>query len=534
MTSSVTRNSLGMASGTIVSRLLGLLRTALLAGVIASQATADTFTVANVLPNIIFLVISGGVLDSVLVPQLVKAARDPDHGEEFTNRLLTLATTGMLAVAVVSTLLAPVLITVFAPSFPPQMHSLAVSFAIICLPQVFFYGIYALIGQVLNAHGRLTAFGWAPAAANVVQIAGLLVFPLLYAVQQPPQAWSTGMIWLLAGSQTLSIVVQAGVTVLAAWRAGVRFRPVWGLRGVGLRTTSSLAGWAFAALLVSQGGYFVLSAVLSRATAAGHAALGLQSYAMLLFMLPHSLVALSIVTALYPRISSHIHSGRFRAVRREYYRGIVVPAGATVPAMVGWMLISAPATEVMFHQDARANRLIALTASIMLLGIVPFGINVLNQRFLYALEEGRTAFRVQLVLTGTSTTIYLGSLLLDSGYAVALSAVALVVSNLVGSVAGAWWVRRRIGTLGVAQVIRSLAKTLVASLGAALVSWPALAGMQQLLPDNRVGNFVVVVVVGSFFAVAYLAWVYLLRIADLVNVADPFLRRVPLLRRLTG
>ena len=454
---SIARSSVAMASGTIASRVLGVVRAALLASVVGLGASGDAFTVANTLPNVIYLVIAGGVLNSVLVPQLVKAAKNPDGGAEFTNRLLTITISAMLVITVLATALAGVFVTLFANRFAGSTYTLAVSFAVICLPQIFFYGIYALLGQVLNARGRLLAFGWAPAAANVVAIAALVVFPLRYAVQQPPSAWTMDMVWLLAGSSTLSVMVQGAVVVAALWRTGFRYRPVWGFRGVGLRATSTVAGWAFAALLVSQAGYAILTNVLSRATDAGEPASSVQSSAMLIFMLPHSLAALSLITALYPRMSAAIRDGDYRAVRSDYGRGIVLPAAFTIPAMVGWSIVAVPAVTVLFDVSQRQQEATALAAAIMLLGVVPFGVDVLNQRVFYALEDGRTAFRVQLVLTGVATLVNLGALLAAPSLTVPIAAAGLVVSNLTSSSVGAWLVRHRFGLLGGRAIFRTLA-----------------------------------------------------------------------------
>ncbi len=529
---SIARSSVAMASGTIASRVLGVVRAALLASVVGLGASGDAFTVANTLPNVIYLVIAGGVLNSVLVPQLVKAAKNPDGGAEFTNRLLTITISAMLVITVLATALAGVFVTLFANRFAGSTYTLAVSFAVICLPQIFFYGIYALLGQVLNARGRLLAFGWAPAAANAVAIAALVVFPLRYAVQQPPSAWTMDMVWLLAGSSTLSVMVQGAVVVAALWRTGFRYRPVWGFRGVGLRATSTVAGWAFAALLVSQAGYAILTNVLSRATDAGEPASSVQSSAMLIFMLPHSLAALSLITALYPRMSAAIRDGDSRAVRSDYGRGIVLPAAFTIPAMVGWSIVAVPAVTVLFDVSQRQQEATALAAAIMLLGVVPFGVDVLNQRVFYALEDGRTAFRVQLVLTGVATLVNLGALLAAPSLTVPIAAAGLVVSNLTSSSVGAWLVRRRLGLLGGRTIFRTLARILTASLLAGLIAWPATLGAARWLPDTRPGNLLVAAVGGLFFSAAYLLLVYVLQIRPVLDILAPFARRLPVLRSL--
>src|SRR5690242_10118430 len=161
---------------------------------------------------------------------------------------------------------------------------------------MFFYGLYTVLGQVLNARAQFGAYMWAPALANVVMIAGLLVLLTGFPTQVGPGAWTPTMVWILSGTTTLGIVAQALVLIVPLRRGGFRFTPVWGFRGTGLGSASKVALWTFAALAVSQLGFVVTSRVLTRATqllshehqvGAGKAA---YSNAFLLFMLPHSLI----------------------------------------------------------------------------------------------------------------------------------------------------------------------------------------------------------------------------------------------------
>ncbi len=532
MSASVARGSLFMASGTVASRVLGVFRAALLASVIGVAATGDAFTTANTLPNVIYIVMAGGVLNSVLVPQLVKAAASPDGGEEYTSRLLTMALSMMFLVTLFATLLAPALVRISAGAFTPEQYRLSVAFAVICLPQIFFYGVYALLGQVLTARGRLLAFGWAPAFANLVAIAGLILFPLRYAVQRPPQDWTSDMVWFLGAWTTASVIVQAIVLVIAVWRTGYRFRPLFGLRGVGLRTTSTVAAWAFAGLLVAQAGYLVLTNVLSRATASAEPAITVQSNAMLIFMLPHSLAALSIITAMYPRISAAIRDADIDAVRSDYGRGAVVPAALTLPSMAAWFVVGLPATKVLYDVSEAGQVATAQAAAIMLLGVVPFGVDVLNQRVLYAFEDGRTAFRVQCVLSGTALLVNLLSLLFPPALTVPIVAAGLVASNTASATYGAIMVRRHIGSLGGAEIWDSWGRLLGASLGAAVVAWPVAIGATRILPDSRFGSLVVVLLGAVFYGLAYVLLVYVLQVREVTAMLGAAARRFPRLRRL--
>ena len=165
-----------MAAGTMVSRVLGLVRTILLAGVLgATTPVGNAFATANTLPNMIYILLAGGVLNAVLVPQMARALKHDDGGQGYTDKLLTLAMSILLVVTIVFTVSAPLAYFVmdFSGATPT---TLGIAFAYICIPQIMFYVIYTLLGENLNARGRFGAFMWSPVLANVVAIAGLVWF----------------------------------------------------------------------------------------------------------------------------------------------------------------------------------------------------------------------------------------------------------------------------------------------------------------------------------------------------------------------
>ena len=181
------RASAALASGTLVSRMLGFISAAVLAWTIGQQNQgANAFAIANQLPNNIYAIIAGGLLSAVLVPQIVRAAHHDDGGQRFVNRLVTLGIVVFLAVTLIATLCAPLLVTLYTSqggtSLGGNGAALAVMMAYWCLPQIFFYAVYSLLGEVLNARGVFGPFTWAPLLNTVVAIGGLVAFALLFGV----------------------------------------------------------------------------------------------------------------------------------------------------------------------------------------------------------------------------------------------------------------------------------------------------------------------------------------------------------------
>ena len=262
---SLGRSAALMASGTAVSRVLGVLRTMMVAWAIGLEYNAaNTFAAANKLPNILYAIVAGGVLNAVLVPQVVRAYRRA-NGEEYVNRLLTLGFAVLLGLTVILTAAAPALIHLYA-TFTPAVTALAVLFAYWCIPQMLFYGLYSLLGQVLAARGSFGPYMWSPVINNLVSMAGLAVFIMVNgqykgqaALIDDPTWWGGSKIALLAGTFTLGVVVQALVLIIPLYRSGFRYRPLWGFRGVGLRPAGRVAYWTFVGLVLAQLGFLVVS-----------------------------------------------------------------------------------------------------------------------------------------------------------------------------------------------------------------------------------------------------------------------------------
>jgi putative peptidoglycan lipid II flippase len=533
---SLARSSALMAAGTVVSRVLGFGRAALLSGAVGIGLAADTFQVANTLPNQFYLLLAGGVLNAVLVPQITKAASHDDGGHAFVNRLLTLSLALLVGATVLVTLAAPLLVRVFATrEWDSAALGLAVAFAFICLPQVLFYGLYTLFGQVLNARGQFAAYMWAPALANLVAIGGLLWFKVAYPHSVKVGDWTPGMIWILAGTATLGVAVQAAALWLPLRASGFRYRPVWGFRGVGLRSASTVAGWTFAAVALSQAGYIVTSQVMTRAghllavRGEGGAGLAAYGYAFLLFMLPHSLITVSLVTALFTRLSVAAHRGDSAAVVADLGSGLRMPAVLLVPGTVAMVVLGTQVARVAFFDNTpQESAAIGHVMVAMMLGLVPFGWLYLIQRVFYAYEDAKTPFRLQLVVTVVATVANLVAATVDPVHTGIVVGLGQTVSNLAAALLGFVLLRRRLGALHLQPTIRSYVRLAIASAVAGIVIWLGVLAVEGvgLVGTSWTGAFIEVVAGGGAFVVIALALAHAMRVDEVAVLLDPVLRRL--------
>ena len=526
------RSTAGMAAGTVASRVLGMVRAGMQAAVVGLVLAGDAWDVANTLPNIIYLLLAGGVLNAVLVPQITRAASHADGGREYVDRLLTLAITGIAVVTVLFTVAAGLLVGLYGtPKWTPDVRTLSTAFALICMPQIFFYGLYTLLGQVLNARNHFAAYMWAPVAANIVAIGGMAYFLLNYPRQADAADWTSPMIWVLAGSATAGVAAQALVLIVPLWRSGFRFRPRWGFRGVGLRTASTVALWTFTALGVSTLGFIVTSQVLTYAGQAGKLAVlevpGKIAYsnAFLIFMLPHSLVTVSMVTALFTRMSRAAHAKDLGEVRADVRRGMRLTAVATVPATVGALVLGFAATATLFPANSdTGTRGIAVVMMAMMLGLVPFGVLYLLQRVFYAFEDAKTPFKLQIVVTVVATIANLASLLLPLRWIAVGVGAGQALSNLAGMAVGLVLVRRRLGGLPLRDVGRSYVRLGVASAVAAAAAYVVLLGLGQIVP-GKLYSPVALAAGGLVFAGIYIVVARRLRVREIDDLVGPVLER---------
>ncbi len=533
--------SLGRASaiigaGTLVSRLTGLLRSVVLVAVIGSYGSraADAFTTANMLPTNIYELVAAGVITGIIVPQIVKAAAHTDGGSRFVSKLLTLGTVILVAVTVVIMAAAPLLIALFAPRYTPEQTALAVSLAYWCLPQLLFYGLYALLGEVLNARKVFGPYSWAPTVNNLVSIAGFGVFLVVFGGPFTQVAeWSGAMVTLLGATATLGIALQAAVLVFFWRRTGLHVRPDFRWRGMGLRHIGTLAGWTFLTVAIGQAAGIVQSRVISEAS--GSAGITVIVYAWLIFMLPHSIVAMSISTTYFTRLSEQVVAGEVDQVGPNLDESIRALSVFAFGFMAAIAAASVPVSRI-FTNSTDGAVAMAWVLCAYLIALVPFGVLVIVRRAFFAFQDTRTPFFftiVQCVLAAGGAL--LAAWAVSAGWmplAFLAAGVALTqsLSTFVQLPVALRLLRRHTGRLRMAATWRALGRFLLASLPAFAAGWltfSLLGGAAGWTASDRLLGALGAALIGAVTLVVYVAMLAVLRAPELAIA----MRTV---RRLTG
>jgi putative peptidoglycan lipid II flippase len=494
---SLLASSRTMAIASLVSRITGFLRSIAIAAAVGAgiYSVGDAYGLANTLPNMVYELLLGGVLTSVLIPVLVKAQQDDqDRGLAYTQRLLSIATATLAGATLLAVLAAPWLINVFGG--PPQYRSVATLWATLLLPEIFFYGLGAMIAAVLNSRHSYGWPAWAPVLNNLITIAAALLFLLV----PGPSNLSTGtitdtQILVLGIGTTLGIVAQALVLLVPLRRSGFRWQ--WRFRAAPNETGRmaefrTLTLWVLGYVAISQAGVIVINRVANQ-----NGGVQIFAYADLLFMVPYGILGVSLLTALMPRMSRSAARGNTDAVLADLRLGSRLSAVALIPISVGLIVFGPAFTSVVllgrFSQDNARLTGLALAAGAF--GLLPFALVMLQQRVFYAMRDARTPTFINLAMVATKITLVLAGSQLLHGRAVLIAlTVSTSASYLMGCLVGHQLLRRQFGKLGFAPVARTIGWISVAAAGGGAVGLLVVLGGKAVLGEGRAAALVELVV----------------------------------------
>ncbi|MFE7413972.1 murein biosynthesis integral membrane protein MurJ [Streptomyces laurentii] len=509
---SVLRSGALMAAGSLVSRATGFIRSAIVAAAIGTGFVADGYAVGNSVPTIVYMLLLGGALNAVFVPELVKAAKEhEDGGVAYTDRLLTVCLIALAALTAAAVLAAPAIVDAYT-DYTGAQRDMTIAFTRSCLPQIFFLGMFTLLGQVLNARGRFGAMMWTPVLNNVVVVAVFGLFLGLYGTARVSGdgTLTAGQTALLGWGTTAGIALQAVALAPSLRAARFRWRPRFDWRGSGLTAPLRAAGWLVLLVLTNQGAYWVTTKV---ATAAGQRAegAGLSAYnnAYQLWMVPHGIITVALVTALMPRMSGAAADGDLAAVRRDVAGAQRTSAAAVVPAACALFGLAVPIMGVVYQYgrtDADAVRSMAWILMALAPGLVALSGQYVCTRAFYALRDTRTPFLLNLVIAGLNAALAVAAhAYLPARWTVAGMAVGYTLALWAGWGLTAYVLARRLrGTDGHAEgtgAFAALVRMLVAALPAGGL---ALVTAELTAPAGRVvaGLAGVAVIVAVFALLA--------------------------------
>ncbi|WP_438487043.1 murein biosynthesis integral membrane protein MurJ [Streptomyces sp. S186] len=518
--SGLLKSSAVMAAGTMVSRLTGFVRSALIVAALGGAVLGDSWQVAYQLPTMIFILTIGGGLNSVFVPQLVRAMKeDDDGGEAYANRLLTLVIVVLGALTILAVFAAPLLVKLvsFDISRNPAANEVAVAFTRYCVPTIFFMGLHVVMGQILNARGRFGAMMWTPVLNNIVMISTFALFIWVYGTAKTSHIGVTTIpdegIRLLGIGTLLGLVVQALAMIPYLRDADFKLRLRFDWRGHGLGKAAKLAKWTVLFVLANQAGVLVVTQLSTwagnTADRQGHPGTGFISYAsaQLIWNMPQAIITVSVMAALLPRLSRSAHDGDTGAVRDDMSQGLRTSAVAIVPISFGFLSLGIPLCTLVYGSSG-AGVPMGYMLMAFGVGLIPFSVQYVVLRAFYAYEDTRTPFYNTVIVAGVNAAASaLCFLVLPAQWAVVGMAASYGLAYVIG--VGVAWRRlskRMGGDLDTAHVVRTYARLAGASIPATIISGILVYVLMRALGTGFVGSLAALIGgAAALLAVFYLA-----------------------------
>lgn len=526
------KSSAIMAAGTIVSRFTGLIRNLLTVAALGTAIFADTFNVANTIPTILYILLAGGALNAVFVPQLVRSMReDDDGGSAFASRLLTSVTSLLFLITALGIVLAPLITRIYAPKFSlpgfETERSLTITFMRYCLPQILMMGIFVILSQIGNARGKFGPMMWAPVINNLVGIAVLLIF-LTVAPDVNASTISPNQTALLGIGTTLGFVIQALILIPVVKKSGLNLKVRFDWRNSDLKKSFRLGGWTLLFVLINQIGYLVIVKVATSAAVQAKiegitTGVGFTpySYAYFIFILPHSIITVSVITALLPRISRLAHEKKDEAVKKNLVDSLQNIAVATAPSTLIFIVFGTAISALLYAgTSADDSRQIGLVLAGFAIGLIPFSTMPLLLRGFYAYEDTKTPVIINIVSTGLMMILAIvAENLIPFRYVTIALAVILGISNLVGTLLCIRALERRVGRFPRARLFVTHIKLLLLASLALIPGALVYLLVDRLMPSGAgwLSNAVALASAGACFSLTY---IYVGRLAKVNEITS--------------
>ncbi len=531
----VVSRSWGMALATLVSRITGFIRIVLLAAILGA-ALSSAFTVANQLPNLIAALVLEATFTAIFVPVLARAERDdPDGGEAFVRRLVTLATSLLLVATILSVAVAPLLVRLMLGRDPQVNEPLTAAFAYLLLPQVIFYGLSSVFMAILNNRNVFGPTAWAPVINNVVAIATLglyLIVPGQLSVD--PVEMGNAKLLVLGIGTTLGVVAQTAVLLVAIRTERISLRPLWGIDDR-LKRFGTMAAAMVLYVLISQVGLVVGNQIASTAAASGPA---IYNYTWLVLQLPFGIIGVTVLTVVMPRLSRNAAADNGPAVLADLSLATRLTMVTLIP-IVAFMTVGGPAIgSALFAYgkfgEVDANYLgMAITLSSFTL--IPYALVLLQLRVFYAREQPWTPILIIVAITivKIAASLVAPHLTDDKELVAGYLGLANGIGFLAGAVLGYVLLHRALkpprGRLLDLEVIRTILVTTTASLLAGLIAYVAdrLLGLQALTEHaGGAGSLLRLLVLGVIMLPILVAVLLAARVPDAVAAWDAIKRRI--------
>ena len=509
-------NSITVAVWTIVSRITGLLRFAVIGAVLGPTFFGNTYQFTNSLPNLVFYgFLAGSLFSSLLVPALVRHidAGDRRSSQRVAGGFLGVTLTALVVLTPLAVGLGPQAFRLAAVGGGPHLSSaaqvhLGQLLMLMFIPQVFFYGLVGTSTAVMNSRRRFALAAGAPAIENLGTIAVLAAAALLYGSKTSVTNVPLGEILLLGLGSTGAVGLHAATQWWGARRAGVVLVPLPGWRDREVRQVirRALPSLAQAGLSAIQ--------ILTLLVMANRLAGGVVAFQIALnfYYLAIAVGATPVALSLLPRLARMHLAGDRAAFKDTLVRGLALGFFVTIPAAVGYLALAQPlARAISFGRldSATGVTLVAFSIAALSLAVVGQTAFMIATYASYAMKDTRSPLISMLMQASVCLTLATASLLAHGATVLLVLGVALSVSSAAAGCHLSARVLRNLSAVGTQRLLPSVAKFVAASVVMAGPAWIVATTVPPLLGRSlgpRVGIVAAALVGGTLFLALQVLW----------------------------
>ena len=401
---------------TMVSRILGFARDAVMAALLGAGPMAEAFFVAFRLPNLFRRFFAEGAFNMAFVPLFAKRLEDGSGAKGFAEEALSGLFFILLVLTVIAMVAMPVLMLGLAAGFSdePDKFDLAVLYGRIQFPYLLCMSLTALFSGVLNSMGKFAAPAAAPVALNII----LISFMALAAAFAAPIGDFLALGVLAAG------FCQVALVAYAARKAGMQLRvrrPRW---TPAMKRLTALGVPGMIAGGTTQINLFIGTSIATFFTGA----VAWLSYADRIYQLPLGVVGVAIGVVLLPELSRRVRADDDEGARSSFNRAAEFSLALTLPAAVALIVMPGPIVDVLFGRYAFTPADVAATgAAVMIfaIGLPAFVLQKVLQPVYFAREDTKTPLKFAVISMVVNTIIsaggawYMGYLAIPIGTVIA-------------------------------------------------------------------------------------------------------------------
>ena len=476
-----------MAAGTTLSRLTGFGRVFALAYALGLTRTTDAYNLANTTPNIVYELVVGGVLSATLLPVFVRmhATENDEEAWRGTSAVVTVVLAAVAVLSLVLLVAAPLIIHLYtlASSGEAARHQREVATTLLryFAPQVVLYGMVTVATALLHARRRFAVPMFAPVLNNLVVIGVLLALPhVVDDLSIDALRHDAGALAFLGLGTTAGVAAMALPQVLAVLRHHRRnLRPRWEPGHPAVRTVLRLSAWTFGFTIANQVAYWVVLVLANRESGDLSAYQAAYQY---FFLLPHGIIAVSVMSALQPDLAERWSVGDVDAFRGRLSTGLRSIIATLVPAAVGYIVLARPIVRLLLEHGAMSAgdaRTVADVLAVMAVGLPAFSAFLLLVRAFQAMQDTRTVFVLYVVENAINVAL---AFALYPAFGVQGLAAAFAAAYLGGTGAAVLAMRRRTAGIDGRAVAITAARVVAASAVMA-----AAAGASSILIGGDTG-----------------------------------------------